>query len=154
MREFVRPGAFDAAMNLYTSFGYFEDPAEDRKVAENFYRSLKSGGALIVELMGKEVLARIFLPRDRRELPDGSLFLQERKVSDDWSWIANRWILVKDGQRKGFSVGHRLYDDAGLRALLLDVGFESVTLYGGWVEQTPYDTAALRLTAVARKTDS
>lgn len=154
MREFVRPGAFDAALNLYTSFGYFEDPAEDRRVAENFYRSLKPGGALIMEMMGKEVLARIFLPRDWQELPDGSLFLQERKVTDDWSWMENRWILVKDGQRKEFAVGHRIYDGAGLKALLLDVGFESVTLYGGRIEQSPYDNAAQRLMAVARKTAS
>lgn len=154
MREFVRPGAFDAAINLYTSFGYFEDPAEDRLVAENFWRSLKPGGALVMQMMGKEVLARIFSPRDWQELPDGSLFLQERTVTDDWSWVENRWILVKEEQRREWAVSHRLYDGAGLKALLLDVGFESVALYGGPAEDVPYDTSAQQLTAVARKTAS
>jgi SAM-dependent methyltransferase len=75
-REFLRPEAFDLAINMYTSFGYFEDPAEDRRVAENLFRSLKPGGSLMIDLMGKERLARIFSPRSWDELPDGSLFLQ------------------------------------------------------------------------------
>jgi SAM-dependent methyltransferase len=150
MRDFVRPGAFDAAINLFTSFGYFVDQAEDRRVARNLYGCLKPGGTLVMDLMAKEVLARIFQPSDWQELPDGTLFLQERKVSADWTWIDNRWIVVKDGQRQDFVIGHRLYDGAGLRALLLDVGFESADLYGG-LSREPYDTSAERLVVVARK---
>ncbi|NIV31492.1 MAG: methyltransferase domain-containing protein, partial [Anaerolineae bacterium] len=78
-REFLRPAAFDLAINMYTSFGYFEDPAEDRRVAENLCTSLSPGGNLVMDLMGKERLARIFSPRSWDELPDGSLFLQERE---------------------------------------------------------------------------
>ena len=150
MREFRRPGAFDAAINLYTSFGYFEDQAEDRRVVANLCRCLKPGGKLVMEMMGKEVLARIFQPTDWQELSDGTLFLQERRVSDDWSWIDNRWILVKDGQRRDFSVGHRLYDGMGLRTLLLEAGFESAHLHGG-LGGEPYDTSARRLVVVAQK---
>ena len=150
MREFLRPGAFDAALNLFTSFGYFEDPDEDRKVADNLFRSLKPGGSLVMEMMGKEVLARIFLPRDWQELPDGTYFLQERRISPDWTWIENRWILLGDGGRQEFILGHRIYDGAGLRALLLDVGFESVALFGD-LAGAPYDHGASRLVALARK---
>jgi SAM-dependent methyltransferase len=149
MRQFVRPAAFDAALNLWTSFGYFDDPADDLKVARNFCRSLKPGGSLVLELMGKEVLARIFQPRDWEELPDGSLFLAERQVVRDWTWLDNRWILLKDGQRHEYAVGHRIYDGAGLRALLLDAGFVTVDLYGD-LSGAPYDHKARRLVAVAR----
>lgn len=150
MRDFVRPGAFAAAINLYTSFGYFEDPAQDRQVAENLVQSLVPGGCLVMEMMGKEILARIFRLRDWRELADGSLFLEERHVRQDWGWIENRWILVKDGERKEYPLGHRLYDGAGLRALLFQAGFESVALYGD-LTGVPYDSEARRLVAVARK---
>jgi SAM-dependent methyltransferase len=149
-REFLRPGAFDLAINLFTSFGYFEDPAEDRRVAQNLFRSLKPGGSLVMDLMGKERLARIFRHRDWEQLPDGSLFLQERAIKDDWTWVENRWILVKDGQQREFTLGHRLYDGAGLRTLLLDSGFESVALYGD-IDGAPYDHDARRLVAVGRK---
>jgi len=98
MRRFVRPGAYDGAIMMYTSFGYFEDPAENQAVLANVQRSLKAGGALIVDVMGKEVLARVFQPRDWSE-QEGALFLQERSISKDWSWIDNRWIVV---DRAGF----------------------------------------------------
>ena len=151
MREFVRPEAFDVALNLFTSFGYFQDLEADRRVVANLFRCLRPGGVLVMEMMGKEVLARIFVPRDWQELPDGSIFLQERKVVQDWSWMENRWILVKPGgDRHDYEVCHRLYDGAGLRALLLDAGFGSVELYGG-LEGTPYDRDAQRLAAIARK---
>ena len=151
-REFVRPEAFDHAINLYTSFGYFEEPAEDRLMAENIFRSLRAGGSLMMDLMGKERLARIFIPRSWEQLPDGSLFLQERTIKDDWTWIEVRWILIEDGQQQEFALGHRLYDGAGLRALLLDAGFEMVDLYGD-MAGAPYDNEARRLVAVARKAE-
>lgn len=150
MREFVRPEAYAAALNVYTSFGYFEDPAEDRQVLENLLSSLKPGGRLLLDVMGKEVLARIFVPRDWQELPDGSLFLQQREVSRDWTWMENRWIVIKEGQRHEYAVNHRIYDGSGLRDLLLDVGFEAVRLHGD-LGGAPYDRAARRLVAVADK---
>ena len=41
MRRFCRPEVFDVVLNLFTSFGYFDSPDDDRRVAENIYRSLK-----------------------------------------------------------------------------------------------------------------
>jgi SAM-dependent methyltransferase len=151
MRQFVRPEVFDVAINLYTSFGYFEDPAEDRQVAQNLCRCLRPGGALVMDLMGKEPLARIFQAHDWQELDDGTFYLQERKVVRDWTWFENRWILIRpDGQRHEFAVSHRIYDGAALRALLREAGFETVDLYGG-LDGAPYDHRARRLVAVARK---
>ena len=105
-----------------------------------------------MEMMGKEVLARIFLPYDWQELPDGSLFLQERRVTRDWTWMESRWILIKGAQRREYNVEHRIYDGDGLRRLLLGAGFDTVTLHGD-LSGASYDTAAKRLVAVARKAD-
>jgi SAM-dependent methyltransferase len=150
IREFVRPGAFDLAINLFTSFGYFEDPAENERALKNLAQSLRPGGALVMEMMGKEVLARIFQPRDWQELPDGTLYLQERSIARDWTWIDNRWILLKDGRQHEFHVGHQLYDAAGLRAMMIGAGLGRVAMYGG-LDGRPYDRDAQRLVAVANK---
>jgi len=40
MRSFVRPNALDCAISMYTTFGYFEDAADNRQVLENIHRSL------------------------------------------------------------------------------------------------------------------
>jgi SAM-dependent methyltransferase len=149
MRRFVREERFDLALSLFTSFSYFADPEEDRRVLHNFRRSLRLGGALLLELMGKEVLARIFEERDWQRLDDGALMLEQRRVSDDWCWITNRWTLVRDGEVREFEISHRLYSAAELRALLQAVGFGELQCYGA-LDGRPYDHQAQRLVIVAR----
>lgn len=149
MRRFERPDAFDLAVNLLTSFGYFEDPADDARVVRNVHASLKEGGAVVVDLMGKEVLASIFEPREWRER-DGDLWLYERRVTDAWSRVENRWVLVRDGERKEFELSHRLYSATELSRLLEDGGFARTEVYGDF-EGSAYDHEASRLVVVGRK---
>lgn len=149
MRHFCRVNAFDVALMMYTSFGYFEDPAENRQVLVNVCRSLKDQGALVLDLVGKETLARIFGERDWQEYDDAFL-LQERRIVNDWSWMENRWILLQGGERQEFQVSHWLYSASELSGLLRDSGFSSVQIYGD-LEGNPYDQNARRLIAVAGK---
>jgi SAM-dependent methyltransferase len=149
MRRFCRPGSFDVAINLFTSFGYFEDANEDRQVAANVYRSLKEKGIFLIDIMGKEVLARIFRERDWYER-DNTVVLEERKVCANWSWMENRWLMIKDGKMDECKVSHRLYSAAELAVLLGDCGFEAIDVYGD-LTGAPYDHTAKRLVLVAHK---
>jgi len=149
MRRFCKPNAFDGATMMFTSFGYFEDPAENRQVLTNLYRSLKDRGTLIVDVMGKEVLSRIFRERDWSEHNDAFL-LQEREVSRNWSWMENRWILLGDGERYEARVTHWIYSAAELSDMLKECGFGRVKVYGDF-EGAPYDRQAKRLIAAAYK---
>ncbi len=150
MREFQRPEAFDLAVNLFTSFGYFEDPDEDLRVLLNFHASLRPGGALVMELMGKEVLARIYRPRNWYELEDGTIVLEGSTVTKDWTWVESRWILIKDGQVLEYPVSHRLYGASDLRQVLEQAGFDPIRVYGD-LAGSAYDQNAQRLIAIARK---
>ena len=74
MRDFVRPAAFDLALSMFTSFGYFDDKGEDLLVLRNLFTSLRPGGALLMEMAGKEILARVFQPTTSTALPDGTVW--------------------------------------------------------------------------------
>jgi SAM-dependent methyltransferase len=149
MREFRKPRTFDLAINLLTSFGFFEDQGDDEKVAKNVLASLKDGGAFVIEMMGKEILARIFRERDWQEV-EGAIMLEERKVSKDWNWMENRWILLKGGQTQEFRFSLRPYSAAELTRLLTECGFAQTEVYGN-LAGAPYDHKAKRLVVVARK---
>ncbi len=151
MREFQRPEAFDLAINLFTSFGFFEDEADDLRVLGNLYASLRPGGALVMDMAGKEVLARKFVPHDWRELEDGTLLLEERTINQDWTWLESRWILInKDGEQREYPLSLRVYGASDLRRALEATGFGQVRIYGD-LAGAPYDHTAQRLVAVARK---
>lgn len=149
MRRFCRPGKYDLAVNLVTSFGYFEGPEDDRRVTQNLYDSLKQGGAVVLDLMGKENLARVFTPREWHE-KDGEIWLYERRVTDSWSWLESRWILIKEGEKKEFRLAHRLYSAVELSRLLQECGFASVDAFGD-LAGAPYNHQAARMVIVARK---
>jgi SAM-dependent methyltransferase len=149
MRNYLNPASFDVVLNLFTSFGYFETEKENITVLENIYASLKEKGQLIIELMGKEVLARIFRERDWHE-EDGVIYLEERKLNDTWSWITNRWIKIEENSRTEYTITHRLYSGIELSNLLKSIGFSDIKLYGS-LSGTPYDNNAERLVAVAKK---
>ncbi|MGA2326476.1 MAG: methyltransferase domain-containing protein [Bryobacteraceae bacterium] len=150
MRAFRREGAFDGAISLFTSFGYFENPDEDLQVLRNLHASLRPGGRLAMQMAGKEVLARCFAPKDWIEYPDGSYFLVEREVAASWSGIHNRWIVIRGAERKVFDFTHRIYSAAELKGVLGEAGFSAVDVLGD-LDGRPYDREAKCLVAVAAK---
>ena len=149
MRTFCRPDAFDGAINLYTSFGYFENAEDDRRVLTNAHRSLRDNGAFVIDMVGKEMVAAGFQERDWHEV-DGTVLLEERKLGKDGSWMDNRWTVLDGGSRKEFHVTHRLYSAAEITSLLTECGFAAVDVYGDF-SGAPYDHDADRLVVVAHK---
>ena len=158
-RSFKRPLFFDTAINLYVSFGYFENPGDDLLVARNVYESLKPGGSFIIETLGKEIAVRDFIPGEWFKRA-GFMVLTEYEAVDSWAGLKNRWILINESHadsgmdkippkmEKTFI--QRLYSAAELRALLSRAGFSVVEVYGGWDER-PYDQNAEVLITVGRK---
>jgi SAM-dependent methyltransferase len=149
MRTFCEPNAFDAVINVFTSFGYFEDAADDKQVLENVYTSLKDSGKFLIDIMGKEVLARIFQEKRWRE-EDGVIILEEAKLTEDWSSVDSRWIIIRNGRRDECRFTLRLYSAAQLSELLKSCGFGRVEVYGD-LSGSAYDQTAKRLVEVAHK---
>jgi SAM-dependent methyltransferase len=150
MRSFRRDGAFDLALSLFSTFGYFEDPADNRLVLENVFASLKRGGVFVIDLLGKEIIAGKYQAIDAQELEDGSLLVQRRTILEDWSRIVAEWILLKEMTQRSFKVRLWIYSAQELKALLRGVGFSSAAVYGS-MDGTPYGPGAQRLIAVAKK---
>jgi len=147
-REFARPGAFDLAVNLFTSFGYFDDPADDERMARRAFESLAPGGVLVMELAGKETTARDFRDGEWFER-DGRLILTEQAVVGAWEGIRHRWMVVDGNRRIDRTWFRRLYAGTELAALLRRAGFADVSLYGSF-DGAPYGPEARTLVAVAR----
>lgn len=156
IRSFVRPGSFDLAINLYTSFGYFASPEEDLAAVRNIRRSLRPGGAFVLETNGKETAARDFVEGETFERAGWSV-RTEYEVVGAWEGLRNRWILSRPDQLDPSGAAEtidrsfvlRLYSATELRAVLLEAGFSDVYLYGS-LEGTPYDHRAASLVALAR----
>lgn len=150
MRDFVRPNSFALVLSMFTSFGYFDDRQEDLAVLRNMFHSLQPGGVCLIEVLGKERLAKIFQPTSSTLLPDGTLMIERHEIFDDWTRIRNEWLLVKNNRVKRFRFHNTVYSGLELRDRLELAGFTAIRLYGS-LAGDPYGPDAERLIAVARK---
>jgi len=153
MRDFVRPQAFGLVISMFTSFGYFDRQDEDVLVLRNMFASLRSGGVCLLEMLGKERLAKILQPTTSSVLPDGTLMVERHEVFDNWTRIRNEWLLIKGKTVKRFQFHHSVYSGRELRERMESAGFADVKLYGS-LEGDDYGPNAERLIAVGRKAAS
>jgi len=129
--------SFDALLNLFTSLGYLERD-EDVGVLHEFRRVLRPGGALVIETMHRDRLARIFAARTWDRLPDGSLFLQEHEPD----WAAGEFsilhlVVTPEGERIERRFVHRAYTVTEWIAMLHEAGFAEVNGFSSWDGETP-----------------
>ncbi len=150
MRDFIRPDAFDFVLSMFTSFGYFDDKEEDLLVLSNILTSLRPGGVCLMDLMGKECLARIFQPTTSELLPDGTKLIQRHEIFDDWTRVRNEWIVIRNGRAKSYPFHHTVYSGQELKDRMLQAGFADVKLYGN-LDGAEYGSNAQRQSAVALK---
>lgn len=150
MRDYVRPAAFHLALSMFTSFGYFDDKQEDMTVLRNVLTSLQPGGIFLIDVLGKECLARFFQPTVSETLPDGSTLVQRHEIFDDWTRIRNEWLLIRQGRVKRFAFHHTVYSGQELRDRMEQAGFADVRLYGN-LDGDEYGAHAQRLIAVGRR---
>jgi len=149
VRSFRRPASFDLALNLFTSFGYFATIEEDRSYAASLYESLKPGGQLVMDMVGKETAARDFTEGEWFER-DGKLILTEFSVVGTWEGLRNRWLIIDGERRIDRSWVQRLYSAVEMQTMLRAVGFSQLAIYGS-CRQTPYDNTAASLVVLATK---
>jgi hypothetical protein len=76
--------------------------------------------------------------------------LEERWITRNWTWMVNRWTVIKGSRHTELDISHRIYSAAELTALLQKAGFTNSIVYGD-LEGSDYDHTAKRLVVVARK---
>jgi len=150
MRRFSRASSFDLIINFFTSFGYFDDPADDLRVLERVRENLGPGGVFVLEMVSKERLARGFQATTSSELPNGHVLFERHEIVDDWTRVRNRWTLIRAGGTRTFEFTHRIYSGQEMKDLLAKAGLPGARVYGD-LDGSSYGFDAHRLVAVARR---
>ena len=101
--------SFDAVVNLFTAFGYFDD-ADNQRVLEEVSRVLKPGGRFLLDVINRDNLMRVFRETDWRESDDGEVILEQRRWDAATGRIHAAWTVVgTDGQRVTHAHDERIY---------------------------------------------
>ena len=145
-------GRFDAVVNLFTSFGFFDDPRDDERVIAGFARVLRPGGVLVWHGASRDGIAARFLSRDWWRTSDGTLVAQERRM-DPLSGVLTVTSTWRRGNRSGDrSHRIRLYTATRIAELCRDAGLIVEAAYDAW-NPRPLRRTSSEMLLVARKHD-
>ena len=141
LRTFVSKKKFDAAINLYTSFGYCDTIEEDIQILRHIADCVKDGGFFILECTSRETAIKYWTEGEWFERA-GMTVLTKFTVEGAWEGLRSKWTLLgKDGGRIEHEFVQRLYSASG---------FKSAEIYGGYNFE-PYNQNMSTMVIVARK---
>jgi ubiquinone/menaquinone biosynthesis C-methylase UbiE len=129
MRRINFDSKFDAAGNLWTSFGFFEKESDNRLVVKKMYQALKPGGKFMLHVINRDWIMANFRPRDWYEA-GGVKSMEERYIDYRTSVNHGLWHFIKDGEEKTIESPIRLYSLHELIAIFKSTGFVNIESYG------------------------
>ena len=141
----VRPRAFDAAVCLWGSFGYFDD-AGNLEQARAAAEALAPGGRYLIDTIAADTVLPGFEHRASWEV--GGVDVEEvRRYDAVTRRIETSWTFSQAGEREVRTTLVRLYSVGELTDLLASVGFATFRALDG--ELQPFAPGAARLWLVA-----
>jgi SAM-dependent methyltransferase len=149
MREALAGDTFDLVLNLFTSFGYFADEADDRRVVRAAASMLEPGGRFLLEVInGQRVMGNF---QEREWFTVGQLAVMERRSLDvpTRRMVVERTVSSANGDDTSVHAV-RLYSGRAVKTMLDAAGFGRVELYGDW-DGAPLTPESLRVLAVGTR---
>ena len=149
VRELPWSERFDAAVCWFTSFGYFDDD-DNHEVLRQFRKVLNPGGALLIETLNHDALARGMTrpPFAFVHRVGDDLSVDHNELDPVTGRVETDRTIVRDGKAQTFHFSVRLPTPPEFREWLYAAGFEDVRFTGRDGEPLTLDT--WRLVVVAR----
>ncbi|MBL8958253.1 MAG: class I SAM-dependent methyltransferase [Gemmatimonadetes bacterium] len=144
-------GRFDVVLNLFTSFGFFLDPRDDRRVIAEFARVLRPGGVLVWHGGSRDGVMARFVSKDWWTTTDGTTVVQERRF-DALSGVLTITSAFSGGPRVLAAREHRirLYTATELARLMNEAGLVVERAEDAWSGR-PLRRTSSEMLLVARK---
>jgi SAM-dependent methyltransferase len=107
MRELNFEERFDGVINLFTSFGYFEEDSENERVISQISLSLKKNGWFVIDFFNSIMVLNNFNPEDKKEFENLQIF-QKREIRNNR--IIKDISIIRNGEKKEYHESVRLFN--------------------------------------------
>lgn len=148
MRDFDFRDSFHGAVNLFTSFGYFESDSEHDRVIRNIADVLRPGGWFVQDFLNADYVKDTLVPEDART-ENGVTIKQQRWIDDER--LNKRITIEQNDDRHVFTESVRLLTLEDFQEMYDAAGLDLFALHGDY-DGRPHDGASPRLVMFSRKT--
>lgn len=148
MRKFNFKNSFDIAVNIFTSFGYFESDDENSKVFENVSNSLKKNGYFIFDFLNKNYLESNLVPVTRNK--HGNITVVQKRIIENG--FVKKNIIINDGKKVNqFEEVLKLYSLSEFKKMFSNYDLRINKLYGDYIGNRFDESESKRLIIIAQK---
>lgn len=127
---------FDAVVNLFFSFGFFESDEENFQGLKKFYTGLRKGGRFLLhtDVNVARILAGHYKLHETRTLRSGRTLEINEEYNPKTKRLNTKWSLIdRDGVIEHLPLSScRVYTAEEIKLMCMEVGFSEIGLYGDW----------------------
>ena len=149
MRKVYNPAIkFDIILNLFTSFGYFDNESEDISVLKAVHTQLTDEGFFLLDYLNVFYAEKNLVQLEKKDI-DGTLFSIERKVFD--GFIRKKITAQTKNSRQTFEeqVKYLTVDD--FKKYFHDAGLNLIHIFGNYFLEEYNKENSPRLIMVCKK---
>jgi cyclopropane fatty-acyl-phospholipid synthase-like methyltransferase len=128
LRDFSITPKFDLAVNLFTSFGYFQSDEENYKMFKVAAEHLRESGYFVLDYLNKRYIENKLVPHSVEEIEGGKI-IQERKI--EGKRVIKTIKIRKNGSDSEFYESVRMYGIDELEDIFSESGFKIQNIFGG-----------------------
>jgi SAM-dependent methyltransferase len=141
----IRPGSMDLTVNLFTSFGYFEQDAEHAAALGEMVATVRPGGWFVIDFLNPAAVRRQLVPEETLEVA-GSTVRVSRSVSPDGRYVCKS---IRAGEGRQFQERVRLFEPEQMAGMLAAVGV-TVRFHFGDYDAAPLTSGSPRTILVGQ----
>ena len=120
---------YDAVLNLFTSFGYFEEASDDAKVLLNMKNAISEFGLGVIDFLNVPQVLENMIPTETKTL-EGITFNIQRYVKD--GFICKQIDFTDNGKNYSFSEKVRAYTLADFQHLMESLDIHLLEVFGNY----------------------
>ncbi|QYR24253.1 class I SAM-dependent methyltransferase [Paenibacillus sp. sptzw28] len=127
-------GRFRATVNLFTSFGYFEDESDNRRVLKEIRRVLRADGKFLIDFLNPAYVKRHLVPHSVRVDAQTGLQIEENRTIMD-GWVVKQITIGSPGDRdavRSYEERVRLFPLEWFAGALAEAGLTLDSVYGDY----------------------
>jgi ubiquinone/menaquinone biosynthesis C-methylase UbiE len=144
-----RPAAFDMAISMFTSFGYFDDDPDNARVLHEVARVLQPGARYVLDLANPDFV--------RRQPPTSGWEHEGTQVVTTYTYHeqtrranTHRTATFPDGRQEVYASSVRMYEQEEIEGLLTAAGLRVQTIYGSY-DGEPLHPSRKRMILIAER---
>ncbi|HCQ30054.1 MAG TPA: SAM-dependent methyltransferase [Flavobacteriales bacterium] len=148
IRKPLKVNTYDYALNLFTSFGYFEDDKEDIKALKAIATALKDKGTLVLDFLNVDNLSIKENEKITQEI-DGITFITSKKT--EGSFVVKDIEVIDGNRRFTYQERVKLINQDKFNHYFAQAGFKILHTFGNYNLDAFNPEKSERIILVAQK---